>query len=76
MTPETVGVPPNRIVLGKHSGRHALAHKFKEMGHELSDDEINRIYHEFIRLADSRKHVYEQDLLSILFAGCTEIPTS
>jgi len=67
MTPETVGLPPDRIVLGKHSGRHALAYKFKEMGYELSGDEINRVYYEFTRLADRKKHVYEQDLLSILF---------
>src|SRR5271169_986165 len=71
MTPETVGVPPNRIVLGKHSGRHALAHKFKEMGHELSAEEISRIYQDFIRLADRKKHVYDQDLLSILFGQRT-----
>jgi 2-isopropylmalate synthase len=76
MTPETAGVPYNRIVLGKHSGRHALAHKLKEMGHELSDDEIERIYQEFVRLADSKKRVYEQDLLSILYAGYAEIPAS
>jgi len=68
MTPETVGVPPDRIVLGKHSGRHALVYKFKEMGHELTGEEINRIYQDFIRLADRKKHVYEQDLLSMLFA--------
>jgi 2-isopropylmalate synthase len=74
MTPETVGVPPDHIVLGKHSGRHALAHKLKEMGHELSVDELNRVYHEFVRLADSKKHVYDQDLLSILFAERAEIP--
>jgi 2-isopropylmalate synthase len=67
MTPETVGIPAERIVLGKHSGRHALAYKFKEMGHELSTDEINAIYQEFTRLADRKKHVYEQDLLALLF---------
>jgi 2-isopropylmalate synthase len=74
MTPETVGVPPNHIVLGKHSGRHAVAYKLKEMGHELSDGELNRIYHKFIRLADSKKHVYEQDLLAILFEERAQIP--
>jgi 2-isopropylmalate synthase len=74
MTPETVGVPPNRIVLGKHSGRHALAHKLKEMGHELTSDEINRIYQQFVRLADSKKHIYEQDLLSLLDAERAETP--
>ena len=76
MMPETVGVPHNRIVLGKHSGRHALAYRFKQMGHELSDDEINRIYHEFVRLADVKKRIYEQDLLSLLFEARAEIPAS
>ena len=66
MTPESVGVPPNRIVLGKHSGRNALVHKLKEMGHELSAEEINLFYSEFVRLADSKKRIYDQDLLSIL----------
>ena len=70
MTPESVGVPPNRIVLGKHSGRNALTHKLREMGHEFSTEEINRIYDEFVRLADSKKHIYDQDLLSILSAVC------
>ena len=73
MTPETVGVPPNRIVLGKHSGRAALAYKLKEMGYTLSADEINRIYQEFVRLADSKKRLYEQDLLSILSTSGVEI---
>jgi 2-isopropylmalate synthase len=76
MRPETVGVPPNRIVLGKHSGRAALAHKLKGMGHVLSADELNRIYLAFMQLADSKKHVYEDDLLAILFAGRAEIPVA
>jgi 2-isopropylmalate synthase len=76
MTPESVGVPPDRIVLGKHSGRQALAHKLREMGHELSRDDLNRIYEEFVRLADTKKHVREQDLLSILFRYRAEMTVS
>ncbi|MDR3748921.1 MAG: 2-isopropylmalate synthase [Acidobacteriota bacterium] len=76
MTPETVGLPPDRIVLGKHSGRHALAYKFKEMGFQLSGEEIDRVYHEFTRLADKKKHVYEQDLLSMLFAQRSTVSQS
>jgi len=68
MTPETIGLPPDRIVLGKHSGRHALAYKFRQMGYELSGEEISGLYQEFTRLADRKKHIYEQDLLSLLFA--------
>lgn len=68
MTPETVGIPAERIVLGKHSGRHALAYKYRELGHELSGDEINRIYQEFTHLADRKKNIYEQDLIAMLYA--------
>ncbi len=68
MTPETVGIPAERIVLGKHSGRHALVFKYRELGHELSGEEINRIYQDFTRLADRKKNIYEQDLLAMLFA--------
>lgn len=66
MNPETVGVPADRIILGKHSGRHALAFKYKELGYDLSSAEINRIYPQFIHLADRKKRVYEQDLLTML----------
>jgi 2-isopropylmalate synthase len=62
-----VGIPADRIVLGKHSGRHALDYKYKEMGYVLSAEEINVIYKEFVRLADRKKHIYEQDLLALLF---------
>jgi 2-isopropylmalate synthase len=68
MTPETVGIPAERIVLGKHSGRHALLYKYRELGHELSGEEVNLIYSEFTRLADRKKNIYEQDLLAMLFA--------
>jgi 2-isopropylmalate synthase len=67
MTPETVGIPAERIVLGKHSGRHALVFKYRELGHELSGDEVNRIYQDFTRLADRKKVIYEQDLLAMLY---------
>ena len=67
MTPETVGIPAERIVLGKHSGRHALVFKYRELGHELSGDEVNRIYQDFTHLADRKKIIYEQDLLAMLY---------
>ena len=76
MTPETVGVPPDRIVLGKHSGRAALAHKFREMGYALSADEINRVYQAFVRLADGKKHINYQDLQLLLSEERAEISTS
>lgn len=68
MTPESVGAEKTEIVLGKHSGRHALIAKYKELGHELSDAEIREVYTKFTALADRKKNIYDQDLLSLLTA--------
>ncbi len=66
MTPESVGMPLDRIVLGKHSGRHALQHRFNELGLTVSRDELNELYAKFIHLADRKKKVYDQDLISMV----------
>lgn len=65
MTPESVGVPKNSIVLGKHSGRHALIARYEALGFNLSDNEIASIYPRFIALADRKKNVYDQDLMAL-----------
>ena len=66
MTPESVGVPANRIVLGKHSGRHALAQRYAELGFHLSRPEVESAYGLFTELADRKKRIYDQDLLSLI----------
>ncbi len=66
MTPGSVGVPHNDIVLGKHSGRHALVARYNELGFELADSEVGEIYQKFTALADKKKNIYDQDLLAIL----------
>jgi 2-isopropylmalate synthase len=66
MTPESVGVPANRIVLGKHSGRHALGARYGELGYALSRAELDSAYTQFTRLADCKKNIYDQDLISLL----------
>src|SRR5271156_4966359 len=66
MTPASVGVPNNRMVLGKHSGRRALAHRLKELGYVLDAAELDTVYHRFNELADRRKAVFDQDLISLL----------
>ena len=66
MTPESVGVPGNNLVLGKHSGRHALARRLVELGHKASGADLDSLYTRFIQLAESKKKVYDQDLLSLL----------
>jgi 2-isopropylmalate synthase len=66
MTPASVGVPTNRMVLGKHSGRRAMAHRLKELGYVLDAAELDTVYHRFNELADRRKAVFDQDLISLL----------
>jgi 2-isopropylmalate synthase len=74
MTPESVGVKTNSIVLGKHSGRHALNKKFEEMGYQLSRPELDKAYKLFTKLADQKKEIFEEDLLAILQDGIAQIP--
>ena len=66
MTPESVGVPTNSLVLGKHSGRHALSLRFEELGYDISAAELEAAYASFTNLADRKKRVYDQDLISLL----------
>ena len=66
MTPESVGMPNDRIVLGKHSGRHALQHRFTELGLNVASDELDALYAKFTHLADRKKKVYDQDLISMV----------
>ena len=66
MTPESVGVPKTEIVLGKHSGKHALIARYNELGYELSHDELSRIYSAFTDLADKKKKIYDQDLVLLM----------
>jgi 2-isopropylmalate synthase len=66
MTPESVGVPSNSLVLGKHSGRRALEQRFIDLGHNLSKEQLNEVYGRFTELADRKKTIYDQDLLGLL----------
>jgi 2-isopropylmalate synthase len=68
MTPESVGVPTNRLVLGKHSGRHALALRYQELGYALQPAELEAAYRRFCSLADRKKRIYDQDLISLVSA--------
>src|SRR4030095_8674499 len=69
MTPESVGVPANNLVLGKHSGRHALALRYEDLGYAIGPEEVDAIYQRFTSLADRKKRIYDQDLIALLQAG-------
>ncbi len=67
MTPQSVGVPTNRLVLGKHSGRHAFRERLKQLGYgDLTDEEIEAAFKRFKALGDRKKEVYDEDLEAIV----------
>ncbi len=68
MRPEDVGVPKGRLVLGKHSGRHALQRRCTEIGLPLSSDELQSAYERMIVLADTHRQISDADLVGIVDA--------
>jgi 2-isopropylmalate synthase len=74
MTPASVGVPHNRIVLGKHSGRSALAHRLQELGVVLATSDLDIAYRRFSELADSEMSIFDQDLLALVPAHQHQSP--
>jgi len=67
MTPQSVGISDSHIVLGKHSGRHAVSEHLKKLGFNLSDTELNKIFVRFKELADAKKNVFDEDLEAIVY---------
>jgi 2-isopropylmalate synthase len=66
MDPHSVGVPESKLVLGKHSGRHALNKRAEDLGFELSKDELDAMYQRFTALADRKKGVSNDEILGLL----------
>ncbi len=74
MTPASVGVPTNRLVLGKHSGRHGLVHALQQMGFQLTEEEVERVYTRFKALCDRKKRVEVGDLVALVQEGFAAAP--
>jgi 2-isopropylmalate synthase len=66
MRPETVGLSASALVMGKHSGRHALKARLVELGYELSDRDLDRAFAEFKNLADKKKIIVDADLEALV----------
>jgi len=66
MAPETVGLKSNKLVLGKHSGRHALKDKLKEMGYIVGEEDLTKLFVKFKELADKRKEILDEDLEALV----------
>ncbi|MEB2285163.1 MAG: 2-isopropylmalate synthase [Polyangiaceae bacterium UTPRO1] len=74
MRPETVGVGSNRLVLGKHSGRHAFVDRLKELGIAAQGIDMNKAFARFKTLADKKKSVYDEDLMAIVAEEAVRVP--
>ncbi len=66
MTPESVGVPSSQIILGKLSGRHALQKRMKDLGFSFDGRELDQLFAQFKELADKKKYVFDEDLLTLV----------
>ena len=66
MDPESIGVPKSKLVLGKLSGRAALADRLVELGHTVDEPTLQRVYEGFKALADKKKEVYDEDIEAIM----------
>lgn len=74
LTPESVGAIQHKLVLGKHSGRHAFRARLEEMGYQLSERELNAAFERFKKIADQKKEVFEEDLDAIVLEEVYRIP--
>lgn len=73
MTPESVGIPKNAIVLGKHSGRHAFEDRLRELGYSLDKEKLDKAFEKFKSLADKKKTIKDRDLEAIVGASPVSI---
>jgi 2-isopropylmalate synthase len=69
ITPQSVGVPDSTLVLGKHSGRHALAQRCEKLGHQFERRELDEVYRRFVILADRIKNVEDHHLIELIAAA-------
>ncbi len=66
MRPQDIGIPSSKIVLGKHSGRHAFKTRLEELGFSLTEEELNRAFERFKKLADQKKYIFNEDIEALV----------
>ncbi len=74
MTPESVGLHQNKLVLGKHSGRHAFIDRLKHLGYDLSREEVDKAFIRFKALADMKKEIFDEDIDAIIADEVLRVP--
>jgi len=75
MRPEDVGIARTELVLGKHSGRHALKQRIGDLGYHLDDEQLNRVFDQFKVLADRKKNIYDADVEALAETQISAAPT-
>jgi 2-isopropylmalate synthase len=66
MSSQSIGLKENRLVLGKHSGRHALSKRLKKLGYPLNEVELQKVFNSFKELADKKKEIFDEDLIVMM----------
>jgi len=74
MEPETVGLTSNRLVIGKHSGRHAFKQRLSDMGYDIEEEDLNRLFEKFKELADKRKEILDEDIEVLVAEEILRVP--
>ncbi len=74
MRPEDVGFQGTMLVLGKHSGRHAFRARVEAMGYQLDEETLQKVFEDFIALADKKKEVYDADIAALIDNRVQKIP--
>lgn len=74
MSPETIGLKESKLVLGKHSGRHAFREKLIDLGYELNDEQVNIAFAKFKELADKKKDVSDEDMRAMIEEKLIDTP--
>ncbi len=76
MKPEDVGVTGTKLVLGKHSGRHAFKERLSSLGFTLKEDQVEKAFGRFKELADKKKEIFDEDLETIVDEEISKIPAA
>jgi 2-isopropylmalate synthase len=74
MTPESIGIPQNRIVLGKHSGRHAIENRINDLGYQVDQEKMESIFEQFKILADKKKTISDRDIEALVMGAAGAAP--
>jgi len=74
MEPATIGLEANRLIMGKHSGRHAFRDRLKTLGYNLSKSDIDLLFQKFKELADKRKEIVDEDLEVLVAEEILRVP--